>query len=69
MCRSIKTLRGAQPPPTPDDVRAASLQFVRKLSGYRAPSAANRAAFDRAVDDITAVTSRLLGDLVVGRSA
>ncbi len=69
MCRSIKTLRGTEPPPTPDDVRAAALQFVRKLSGYRVPSVANREAFDAAVDDITATTSRLLDELVVGRRA
>ena len=70
MCRSIKTLRGATPPPSHDDVHAAALQFVRKLSGYRVPSQANRAAFDTAVDDIAAVTERLLGELVVpGRAA
>jgi hypothetical protein len=65
MCRSIKTLRGAEPPPTPDDVRAAALQYVRKLSGYRAPSQRNQAAFDAAVEDIAAVTERLLGSLVL----
>jgi hypothetical protein len=65
MCRSIKTLRGAEPPPTPDDAHAAALQYVRKLSGYRAPSAANRAAFDAAVEDIAGVTVRLLDELVV----
>ena len=70
MCRSIKTLRGATPPPSHDDVHAAALQYVRKLSGYRVPSQANRAAFDAAVDDIAAVTERLLGALVVpGRAA
>ena len=66
MCRSIKTLRGATPPPTREDVRAAALQYVRKLSGYRAPSQANRAAFDAAVDDIAAITERMLGELVTG---
>jgi hypothetical protein len=60
MCRSIRTLRGADPPATPDDVRAAALQFVRKLSGYRAPSAANRAVFDTAVDEVTVAAGRLL---------
>lgn len=60
MCRSIRTLRGADPPATPDDVRAAALQFVRKLSGYRAPSAANRAVFDAAVDEVTQAAARLL---------
>ncbi len=69
MCRSIKTLRGATPPPTTDDVRAAALQYVRKLSGYRVPSQANRAAFDAAVEDIAAVTERLLSELVAGRRA
>jgi len=69
MCRSIKTLRGATPPPTGDDVRAAALQYVRKLSGYRVPSQANRAAFDAAVEDIAAVTERLLGELVAGGRA
>lgn len=63
MCRSIKTLRGADPPPSPDDLRAAALQFVRKVSGYRAPSAANREAFDTAVDNVTEATGRLLAGL------
>ena len=67
MCRSIKTLRGDDDA-TDDDVRAAALQFVRKISGYRAPSRANEEAFDAAVDDITAVSRRLLDDLVVGRA-
>ena len=65
MCRSIRTLRGLEPPPTSEDVEAAALQFVRKISGYRAPSQANEAAFEQAVADITAATQRLLGDLVV----
>lgn len=60
MCRSIRTLRGADPPATPDDVRAAALQFVRKLSGYRVPSTANRAVFDAAVDEVTEAAARLL---------
>lgn len=64
MCRSIKTLR----PPfadqvTDDDVRAAALQYVRKVSGFRAPAARNAAAFDQAVDEIAAATARLLGAL------
>lgn len=68
MCRSIKTLR----PPfiddiTDDDVRAAALQYVRKVSGFRAPAAHNRAAFDEAVEAITAATDRLLAQLVVRR--
>jgi hypothetical protein len=68
MCRSIKTLRGA-PAVSEDDVQAAALQFVRKISGYRAPSAANRAAFDVAVDDVGTATRRLLDDLTVSRAA
>ena len=69
MCRSIKTLRGAEPPATEDDVRAASLQFVRKISGYRVPSAANREAFDAAVDEIAEAADRLLDSLVTRRAA
>lgn len=68
MCRSIKTLRGAEPPATEDDVRAASLQFVRKISGYRVPSAANREAFDAAVDEITEAADRLLDSLITRRA-
>ena len=63
MCRSIKTLRGEDP--TPEEIRAAALQFVRKISGYRQPSKANQEVFDRAVDDITSASERLLDDLVV----
>ncbi len=66
MCRSIKTLRGAAPPAGEDEVRAAALQFVRKVSGYRAPSPANREAFDAAVGDITEATERLLAGLRPG---
>ena len=69
MCRSIKTLRGLEPTPTEADVRAASLQFVRKLSGYRAPSAANKEVFNAAVDDVASAASRLLDGLVVGARA
>ncbi|MDP9440631.1 MAG: DUF2277 domain-containing protein [Actinomycetota bacterium] len=65
MCRSIKTLRTAETAPTDDEVRAASLQFIRKISGYRQPSKANAAAFEEAVDDVAEVTSRLLGRLGV----
>jgi hypothetical protein len=63
MCRNIKTLFNFDPPATDDEVRAASLQFVRKLSGFTAPSKANEAAFMRAIDDISAVARRLLDDL------
>ena len=62
MCRSIKTLRGAEP--TPEEVRAAALQFVRKVSGYRVPSKANEAVFSAAVDEVEAAAARLLAGLV-----
>ncbi len=65
MCRSIKTLRGSDEPVTDDDVRAAALQYVRKLSGYRKPSRANEAVFEAAVDEIAVATQRLLEGLVV----
>ena len=67
MCRSIKTLRGAVPAATDPDARAAALQYVRKISGYRAPSPANTEAFDAAVDEITESTLRLLGGLRPGQ--
>ena len=60
MCRSIVTLRRPDQPPTDDEVRAAALQFVRKISGYRKPSRRNVDAFDAAVEDIAAVSARLL---------
>lgn len=63
MCRSIKTLRGAEPPADDDDAHAAALQFVRKISGYRAPSQANQQAFDAAVQEVTVATTRLLEGL------
>jgi hypothetical protein len=66
MCRSIQTLR---PPfheePTSEEIRAAALQYVRKISGFRTPAAHNAPAFDQAVDSIAAATERLLADLVV----
>jgi len=65
VCRSIKTLRGAEPPAGDEEARAAALQFVRKISGYRVPSVANRPAFDEAVDDVMAATTRLLESLQV----
>jgi hypothetical protein len=64
MCRNIRTLFNFDPPATPEEVRAASLQFVRKLSGFTAPSKANEAAFNRAVDEVADVAERLLGSLV-----
>ena len=60
MCRNIKTLFNFEPPATEDEIRAASLQFVRKLSGFSAPSKANEAAFNAAVEDIAAVSRKLL---------
>jgi hypothetical protein len=65
MCRNIQRLRGADPPATEAEIRDAALQFVRKVSGYQAPSRVNEAAFQNAVEDIAAATSRLLSDLVV----
>ena len=65
MCRSIKTLRSYDEPATTDDVEAAALQYVRKISGYRKPSRANEEVFDAAVDEIAAATRRLLEGLVV----
>jgi hypothetical protein len=64
MCRNIKILYNFSPPTTDDEVQAAALQFVRKVSGMTKPSQANTAAFERAVADVAAVTSRLLGELV-----
>ena len=64
MCRNIKTLFNFDPPATPEEVRAASAQFVRKLSGFTSPSKANEAAFDLAVDEVTDVAQRLLDSLV-----
>jgi hypothetical protein len=66
MCRSIKQLRRADEPPTEAEIRAAALQFVRKVSGYRQPSRRNADAFDRAVDEITDATARLLEALEMG---
>ncbi len=65
MCRSIKTLRDAEQAATDEDIEAAALQFVRKISGYRKPSQANEEVFGIAVADITAVSRRLLDNLVV----
>ena len=63
MCRSIKTLHNFQPPATAEEAHAAALQYVRKLSGTAKPSKDNQAAFDRAVEEITAVTVQLLASL------
>ncbi|HEX3704911.1 MAG TPA: DUF2277 domain-containing protein [Vicinamibacterales bacterium] len=63
MCRNIKTLFNFDPPATDEEVRAASLQFVRKLSGFTKPSKANEAAFDRAIDEVADVARRLIDSL------
>ena len=65
MCRSIKQLRQPDSRPTNEDLRAAALQYVRKVSGYRSPSKANRAAFDSAMEQVAAATRVLLDNLVV----
>lgn len=63
MCRSIKTLYNFEPPVTKDEIHAASLQFVRKVTGFNRPSKINEAAFDGAVDDIAAICGKLLASL------
>ena len=63
MCRNIKTLYNFEPPATHDEVRAASLQFVRKLTGFHKPSKANEAAFERAIDETALVARQLLSSL------
>ena len=68
MCRNIKTLFNFDPPATDEEIRAASLQFVRKLSGFTAPSKANEAAFDRAIDEVSAVARRLIDSLSTNAS-
>jgi hypothetical protein len=64
MCRNIRTLYNFEPPATDDEVRAAAVQYVRKISGFTKPSAANKEAFDRAVDEVAAVSTHLLSHLV-----
>jgi hypothetical protein len=64
MCRSIKTLHNFAPPATDEEIRASSLQFVRKLSGFTRPSRTNEVAFDRAVDQVAHAVRELLGSLV-----
>ena len=64
MCRNIKTLHNFEPPATEDEIRAAALQYVRKVSGSQKPSKANEPAFERAVEDIATVTRELLAALV-----
>jgi hypothetical protein len=64
MCRNIRTLFNFEPPATDDEIRAASIQFVRKLSGFTQPSQANQAAFDRAVEEVAATARTLIDSLV-----
>ncbi len=63
MCRSIKTLANFEPPATDDEIRAAAVQFVRKLSGTTRPARVNEAAFERAIDEVTEAANRLLSEL------
>jgi len=69
MCRNIKPLFNFEPPVTKDEVRAASLQFVRKISGFTKPSQANEAAFEAAIEEISAASSRLLHAMTTGAPA
>lgn len=68
MCRNIRTLFNFEPPATDAEIRDASLQFVRKLSGFTKPSAANEAAFAQAVDEVAAAANRLIASLVTNAS-
>lgn len=69
MCRNIKTLFNFEPPATEDEIRAASIQFVRKISGSTKPSKANEEAFDEAIDEVTATVHKLLHTLVTNAPA
>ena len=69
MCRSIKQLRNSEIPATEEEIRAAALQFVRKVSGYRKPSKVNEAAFEQAVEEVAEATERLLQHLAVKSAA
>ena len=64
MCRNIRTLFNFEPPATEEEIRAASLQFVRKLSGFNSPSKGNQAAFDRAIEEVAAAAGKLIDSLV-----
>jgi hypothetical protein len=64
MCRNIRTLHNFDPPATDKEIRASALQYVRKISGFSKPSQANTEAFERAVDEVAAISARLLGELV-----
>jgi hypothetical protein len=65
MCRSIKQLRSTEIPATEEEIRAAALQFVRKVSGYRKPSKVNEAAFESAVEEVAAATQKLINSLAI----
>ena len=69
MCRNIRTLHNFDPPATEEEIRASAVQYVRKVSGSTKPSQANEAAFDRAVDEVTQVTTKLLDSLVTNAPA
>ncbi len=69
MCRSIKQLRNAEVPATEEDIRAAALQFVRKVSGYRKPSKVNEEAFEQAVTEVTEATQKLINSLTVKQTS
>jgi hypothetical protein len=64
MCRNIRTLHNFEPPATDEEIHASALQYVRKISGFTKPSHANAQAFERAVDEVTEISTRLLGELV-----
>jgi hypothetical protein len=64
MCRNIRNLHNFEPPATQDEIRASSIQYVRKVSGFTKPSRANQEAFERAVDEVAGITERLLSELV-----
>jgi hypothetical protein len=66
MCRNIRTLYNFAPPATPEEIQAASLQYIRKVSGFNNPSQANQAAFERAVGEVAVATQRLLAQLQTG---
>ncbi len=69
MCRSIKQLRNAEIPATEEEIRAAALQFVRKVSGYRKPSKVNEVAFEQAIDEIAKSTQKLLENIAIKATA
>jgi hypothetical protein len=65
MCRNIRTLSNFEPPATDEEIRASALQYVRKISGFTKPSQANREAFDRALEAVTAASTQLLDEIVI----